>query len=198
MAPLMGAIVIAAAIFFAIVTLVRFGAVEARLNAVRPAPPAIDWRGDLQPSSMSEQLELANSIARYQMEREVVARRYETAALAYSSRLWTRFMGFLTGMLLAFVGAVFVLGKLESEASEMGAQAPGLSLSLKSASPGIILAGLGTLLMALSILVPATTETHEGAIYLLSSQSLAPPDPPITSAMLESDEPQLRDKKEAP
>jgi hypothetical protein len=143
---------------------------------------------------MDEQLALANSIARYEMEREVVARRYDTAALAFSARLWTRFMGFLTGMILALVGAVFVLGKLDVEPSEVGAQTPGLSVSLKSASPGIILAGLGTFLMALSIIVPATTDTHEGAIYL----AVAPApnaDPGITSAMPESPEPQLRNEE---
>jgi hypothetical protein len=195
MAPLMSAVVVAAALFFAVVALVRFGALESRLTADRGPPPVIEWAGDQRPASISEQLEVANSIARYELEREIIARRYETAQLAFTARLWTRFMGFMTGMILALVGAVFVLGKLDSEASELDAKSPGLALSMKSASPGLVLATLGTLLMAMSILVPATADTNDGAVYLLPPPAGPGPEPSMTSAMPGSDEPPLRNEE---
>ena len=192
MAPLMSAVVIAAAIFFAVVALVRFSSLEAQLTAQRPSPPVIEWTGDQRPSSLSEQLGVADSIARYELEREIITRRYETAQLAFTARLWTRFMGFMTGMLLALVGAVFVLGKLDTETSEMGAKSPGLEFSMKSASPGLVLAGLGTVLMAMSILVPATADANDGAVYLLAPGAAYGPDPSVDSAMPGSEEPQPR------
>jgi hypothetical protein len=44
------------------------------------------------------------------LERELIARRYDQVNLTVTTRLWTRLMGFITGMILALVGAAFVLG----------------------------------------------------------------------------------------
>ena len=49
------------------------------------------------------------------LEQELVARRYEQANLMLSTSLWTRLMGFITGMILALVGAAFILGKLQED-----------------------------------------------------------------------------------
>src|SRR6266496_3969764 len=40
-----------------------------------------------------------------------IDRRYHQTNLLLMSRVWTRYMGFVTGMVLALIGAVFVLGK---------------------------------------------------------------------------------------
>jgi hypothetical protein len=62
------------------------------------------------------------------------------------SRLWTTYLGFVTGMIFALVGAMFVLGKLESDPSELKTKVgTALDTSFKSASPGLVLAVLGVI-----------------------------------------------------
>jgi len=172
MAPLMVAAVIATAVFFAAVTVWQFGALQSRINQPATSPLAIAWNQHATaPSSFREQLELSTVQAKYSLEQESIARRYALANLTFESRLWTRFMGFVTGMILAMVGAAFVLGKLQTDASELGASSQGISVTIRSASPGIILAALGTLLMSISIFVEATVTTHDVAIYFSGAES---------------------------
>lgn len=167
MAPAMATAVVLSALFFASVAIWKVGSIEAEIRARVVAEPAIEWtRPGLEPSSFAEKLQLADTQARYALEREIIARRYHQGILAHTSRLWTRFMGFITGMILALVGAAFILGKLETDRSELGAATVGTSLTLRSTSPGIVLAALGTGLMAISIAVNASFETRDMAIYL--------------------------------
>jgi hypothetical protein len=169
MAAFMTASVIVAAAFFAIVTLWQYGRFEAIL--VKPAAALEDvWsRQVIAPTTYEQQFELAKTRAAFALERELIARRYDQANLTLTTRLWTRLMGFITGMILALVGAAFVLGKLSEAVSEAAAKAglPGQewSFSVRSASPGVILAVLGTLLMALSITIQASYSTEDRAIY---------------------------------
>ena len=102
------------------------------------------------------------------MEAYLAERRYHHASVLMMSGLWTRYLGFVTGMVLALVGASFILGKLESSASEFEGKGAGFEGSLKTASPGIILAVLGVILMLTTIINSDTYETHDGSIYLPS------------------------------
>lgn len=190
--------VVAVALFFAIVAIWKFDSIESRLNQPSTEPPSVSWSGAQQPRTFDEQLKLARMQAAYALEREALARRYNQAGIAIASRLWTRFMGFVTGMVLALVGAAFVLGRLESDKNEFEAGAKGLSFALRSASPGVMLAMLGTVLMALSIAITSTATTSEKAVYFTSpSESLeddpAPSTPPpIDSAAPSQPQPQRR------
>jgi hypothetical protein len=185
----MAASILLTALFFAVVTIWKFGDLEQRL-AERPFERAADIWGDVaDPRDFDEQMRLANAKAAYSLEREIIARKYNQNNLAFASRLWTRFMGFVTGMILALVGAAFVLGKLDMERSEVSATASGVSLTLRSASPGVLLAVFGTILMATSIAVPATITTRETAVYFPVSEhgkagAVAPADAkaPVSSA----------------
>jgi hypothetical protein len=100
-----------------------------------------------------------------ELETNVVARRYEQLRTTMLLRAWTRYVGFLTGMILALVGAVFVLGKLGSGerqgATDISAEGGGLSGKVTTPYPGVALAFLGTLLIGLSILVPFSFETRD-------------------------------------
>ena len=166
MAPFMVGMVVLAAIFFAVVMLVRFGSIERTLQDPPQSGISIPWTtARLAPATWRDQVELANNQADFVLEREIIARRYRQASAMLSLRLWTRLMGFLTGMILAMVGAAFVLGKLTAPASEIAGGAQGVTLSVKSASPGVVLAALGTLLIAISLLMPVTTDVRDAAVY---------------------------------
>lgn len=178
MAPLMAGAVVVTAVFFAVVMLLRFSAIEATLQEPPVAPVAIPWSvTGLSPASWREQQQLATAQATFALERELIARRYRTASAIMSLRMWTRLMGFLTGMILAMVGAAFVLGKLTSPESEIAGGASGATLSIKSASPGIVLAVLGTVLIGLALVMPVTADVHDGAVYFGRADQTVPVDP---------------------
>ncbi len=172
MAPLMVGAVIVSAGAFALISIWQFSAVESRLYQPSASTAAIAWTAPgREPTSFQQQMQLASAQARYSLELDSIARRYDAANSTFAMRLWTRLMGFLTGMILALVGATFVLGKLETDQSEVSAQGQGLSFNVRSASPGVIMGALGTVLMAIALIVPVTITTHDGAIYFLATDS---------------------------
>ena len=178
MAPFMTASIIVAAGFFAAVTLWGYSRFESRLTRPPGAPESLWNLQSASSESFDKQFELVRARATYELEREIIARRYDQATLMLSARLWTRLMGFITGMILALVGAAFVLGKLSEDTSELDTKGgpPGQqwSLTLRSSSPGIILAVLGSLLMTLSIAVQGTVNMQDQAIYFQSTTWAAP------------------------
>jgi hypothetical protein len=199
MAPFMVAAIVATALFFAIATIWKFGNIEARL--MKPSSEsgsAAAWSTTIAPRDFNEQMRLEATRAAYGLERELVARRYEQANLSYLNRLWTRFMGFVTGMVLAFVGAGFVLGKLETDKGEFEAAASGMSMTMRSTSPGLLLAALGTCLMGLSIAVPVHVSFTDAAVYFVPPRVSYYESPSMTSVAPSSrDEPPLKQSRSA-
>jgi hypothetical protein len=100
------------------------------------------------------------------LEAYVVVRRYHQAGVQLSSSLWLRYLGFATGMILALVGASFVLGKLQEPVSEISTQSSAIGVSLKTASPGLVLAVLGVILMFATITDHDVVEVQDARIYL--------------------------------
>ena len=100
------------------------------------------------------------------LEANLIARRYHQANVFLMSRVWTNYLGFVTGMTLALVGAAFVLGQLRSPLTEFESKADAVQLSLKTASPGITLSVLGVLLMMTTIIVHHDIETKDIPVYL--------------------------------
>jgi hypothetical protein len=178
MSAFMTASIIVAALFFAVVTLWQYNQLRAAFT--QPPPTLQDpWAGLPGAAATDDQrAELAQTRAAYALERELIARRYNGGNLTVAVRLWTRLMGFITGMILALVGAAFVLGKLSEGRSAAEAKLPGLaaSLSVRSASPGIILAFLGTVLMAMAISIEGSFSAADEAIYFRpAGAAVAPP-----------------------
>lgn len=75
--------------------------------------------------------------------------------------LWTRNMGFVTGMLMALIGAIFILSRIDDAGSTLEAGQETLKGSLKTSSPGIVLAVLGTVLMVLAMTTRYTETSRE-------------------------------------
>lgn len=182
MVPFMVAIVVAAGTFFASVAVWKFNDLEARMERQPSDPPAIIWVRPGVDLAFDQQIEVSTIIAKYNLERESIARRYTQARFIIEARLWTRFLGFITGMLLSLIGGAFVLGKLETTTTALSASSAAGALTLRSTSPGLFLAVLGTALMTLSITVSGTTETKDGAIYFASSSDAGTSGPTLPHA----------------
>ena len=85
------------------------------------------------------------------LDYDTLNNRQGRANSALASRTWLRFMSMGFGAVLAFVGAVFVLAKIETRVdSTLGAeeQSIGMGISVRSTSPGIIMVLIGALLIA--------------------------------------------------
>lgn len=111
------------------------------------------------------------------LEQNAIEHRYQQANAAMLARVWTRYLGFLTGMILALVGSAFILGKLQTDPTEIDAASDLWKASLKTTSPGIVLAVLGTILMFTTLLVPFEISTKDAAVYLHGSRLPVPPPP---------------------
>ena len=109
-----------------------------------------------------------------QLEAYTVAHRYHQANSALIVRAWIKYLGFLTGMILAIVGAVFILGKLSEAPSNLAAEASGWKVSIASASPGLILAVLGTALIIATLLVNPPTGVTDLPTYIDVRGAFAP------------------------
>ncbi len=110
---------------------------------------------------------------------------YHQANVLLMGRLWTSYIGFVTGMILALVGATFILGKLSEAPSEVTTKTGAADFSIKSSSPGLILAFLGTVLMVTAILTHHEIAVTHNAIYIHDMQTTSdnnskaiPPLPP--------------------
>ena len=110
------------------------------------------------------------------LEGVALQQRFNVQATVVKGRLWTRFMGFLTGMLLALTGCVFVLGKLRETVS-FGGEGQGFKATLATSSPGVFLAFLGTVIIGIALVVQTTVESSDTAVYL-SRQVQEVPAPP--------------------
>ena len=100
------------------------------------------------------------------MEAFIVTQRYHHASVLLMFGLWTRYLGFITGMILALVGASFVLGKLREPAQRLAGRLSTFDFSLRTTSPGVILTVLGVLLMFTTILDKDMYEVTDGNVYL--------------------------------
>jgi hypothetical protein len=103
------------------------------------------------------------------MEEKSLDRRYSQGGLLLASRIFTKYLGFFTGMIMAIVGAVFIIGKLQESTSDIeGAMGDQMKLKIVSSSPGIIFGVLGTVLMLSTILQHSEIELKDQPLFLNS------------------------------
>lgn len=100
------------------------------------------------------------------LEAYTIARRYHQANAALIVRAWIKYLGFLTGMILAIVGAVFILGRLTEASSHLAAEGTFGKFSLDTVSPGLVLALLGTILMVTTVLINPPTGVTDAPTYV--------------------------------
>lgn len=102
------------------------------------------------------------------LEADALDRRYHQASALLMSRIWAKHLAFMTGMIMAFLGAIFILGKLSESPSAVSGGSSQWSVSITSASPGILLAFFGTALVSLSIIIQGNIDVRDAPAYLRS------------------------------
>lgn len=175
--PFMVGSIAAMGLFFFVASYVQLSSLRDRLSAApvdlgpvfaqfEQTPAGRDLQGDF------EYLQW-KTLAR--LEQEVISHRYDQSASAVLTRVWTRYLGFVTGMVLALTGAVFVLGKLSEPPTKLETKTEVFQAALYTSSPGIVLAVLGTALMAITLSVKFELETRDVPVYVrLPAQAAAP------------------------
>ena len=101
------------------------------------------------------------------MEEYSIDRRYNQGGVLLMSRIYIKYLGFFTGMILAIVGSVFIISKLKEDVTELeGSIQDKTKFKLISSSPGIIFGVLGTLLMMTTILTHSEISVKDMPLYL--------------------------------
>lgn len=152
-------------VFFLVATLVQLNSLQRRIeNApvldLAPALAALEGQ-----QSSTDRLVFAQWRTLASLEKYALERRYHQANILLLSRTWTRYLGFMTGMMLALVGAAFILGKLREEASTLGLKQAGIEANLTTTSPGLVLCVLGVVLMLTALSVHNDIETRDVPAY---------------------------------
>jgi hypothetical protein len=106
-----------------------------------------------------------------ELEHYVIQKRYHQGHTSLMSRIWIKYLGFVTGMILSIIGATFVLGKLQESESKIELTSSQVRLSIISSSPGIILAILGTVIMITTIVTKQPIELYDDSVYFRSPNS---------------------------
>ncbi len=107
------------------------------------------------------------------LEADTVDKRYHQAGGLLMSRIWSRQLAFITGMVMAFVGAAFILGKLSEDLTQISGQGSEWKVAITSASPGIILSFFGTVIIVSSLFGSAKLDVNDGAVYVQALKSPA-------------------------
>jgi hypothetical protein len=102
------------------------------------------------------------------LEADALDRRYHQASALLMSRIWAKHLAFMVGMILAFIGAIFILGKLSEAPTAVSGEGAQWKMAITSSSPGILLAFFGATLIATSIVIHESIDVHDGPAYLQS------------------------------
>jgi Trk-type K+ transport system membrane component len=167
--PLMVTVLLGLTGIFVVTSYLEFQDFKRRLEAPNQSN---EWKIILAPSrSLQEDQSTAFQYTKWRalvlLERESLHQRYNHSNTIILARMWTRYLGFLTGMILAIVGAVFILGKLKETESQLGAEANSIKFSITSSSPGLILSTLGTILILTTLIIKTDATVSDGNIYLM-------------------------------
>jgi hypothetical protein len=170
--PIMSGILIILTIYFFVTTFIQIK----NLHSMILQMPSIDLDENAgehliaTDTGFQDKLEARQLEIRSKMELFIVTNRYHQANVLLMAGLWTRYLGFVTGMVLAFVGAAFILGKLRdpSERLELSV-AKNILVKIATTSPGLILVVLGFVLIFVTLITKDTYEVKDANIYLSGS-----------------------------
>ena len=118
-------------------------------------------------SNLRKNMEYLRWYSLVQMEEHSINRRYQQGGVLLMSRIYIKYLGFFTGMILAIVGSVFIISRLKEDVSELeGSIQEKNKFKLVSSSPGIIFGILGTTLMMATILKHSEINVKDMPLYL--------------------------------
>jgi hypothetical protein len=167
--PLMTVLLTVASTAFLVVSLVQTNRVRAQIESAPSLelPPELAGLSCIGPGlTAGQQQGCVRWKVLVKLEAYTIARRYHQANSALIVRAWIKYLGFLTGMILAIVGAVFILGRLTEASSHLAAEGTFGKFSLDTVSPGLALALLGTVLMITTVLINPPTGVTDAPVYV--------------------------------
>lgn len=175
--PLMSGMLIALTVFFFLVTFIQISYLHySILGNPSSQPETTSSEALLVASNRFEDLYAARQFeARAALERYIIEQRYHQVSVLLMSGLWLRYLGFLTGMILALVGSSFILGKLREPEQELSGGGADVYVSLRTSSPGIILAVLGVILMFATLMDRDNYNIKDTNVYLPQSAPVTSP-----------------------
>jgi hypothetical protein len=155
--PTIVKIIISLAVFFFVASLGQLIYLQQRVGK----KPEIDknWIKENTPNSQL-----------YQLEYLSLQNRYHQGNTTLMSRIWLQYLGFMTGMILTIIGAIFILGKLREPETKVELSAMQVRLSLLSTSPGLVMVILGTVIMITTIIDHYSIDVRDANIYLQPAQ----------------------------
>lgn len=166
--PLMKKMIIGTSIFFFVISFGQL--IYLHIKILKPdngnVLRSLSEIGNTNNLSFEQRMDAVKFKTTFLLENEALQRRHHQSNVLLMSRTWIKYLGFVTGMILALVGAVFILGKLEEISSALTAKTADSAFTLNTTSPGIFLAVLGTALMLSTIFTNHTIEVHDAQIYI--------------------------------
>lgn len=173
--PLMASMLIALTVFFCGAISFETFRIQKHIEKTHEIDlrPIFETVGVDQPKTFDTEMELAQWRTMALLESNALQSRYHEATVALLIRICIVFLGFLTGMILVLVGAAFILGKLREAPSNLTAEGGAWKLIVTSASPGLVLAILGTVLMVSTITARIDVNVSDAALYLSSANANA-------------------------
>ncbi len=165
--PLMKRMITGLSLFFFVATFLQLIYLHLSIERTTPLDPRHAFaKMESQPvTNFEDQMAASQLQAMVDLEAYALQRRHHQANVLLMSRVWARYLGFVTGMILAFIGGVFILGKLETPETELEARSGQTGMTIKSASPGLILASLGVVLMITTIVVHQEIQVTDAKVY---------------------------------
>ena len=165
--PVMVKMVIGLTIFFFAASFVQLFYLHSHISnsaGIELKPASSSLESSL--TSDDAKLDAARWTSLLGLEQYALQRRYHQANVLLMARVWTRYLGFVTGMICTLVGAIFILGKMQEPPSALSGDAASWKFSLNTSSPGIVLAVLGTILMVTTLVVPARIDVEDKATFV--------------------------------
>ena len=161
--PLMSRMIVGLTIFFFAASMAQLYYLDTRIERV-PQPDLA--RLGLAPDTALAAQPTPELRVLASLDAALLERRYHQANVFLMGRLWTSYLGFVTGMILSLVGAVFILGKLREQATEATGKSAFAEGTLRTSSPGIVLAVLGVALMITTIVTSHPIQTADSPVYI--------------------------------
>jgi hypothetical protein len=161
--PLMSRMIVGLTIFFFAASMAQLYYLDTRIEQV-PQPNLA--RLGIAPDTARAAQPTPELRVLASLDAALLERRYHQANVFLMGRLWTSYLGFVTGMILALVGAVFILGKLREDPIEAAAKGALGEGTLRTSSPGIVLAALGVVLMITTIVTNHPIQTADSPVYI--------------------------------
>lgn len=113
--------------------------------------------------------------------------RHYNSSIIIKTRILTLNLSFLTGMILCFMGAIFVLGKFSENNNTANLSSNNITMSFASSSPGIILSFFGVCLIAISIFSKTELLVKDKATYLQTlDNNIIPGEKPLNLDSIQS------------